>query len=66
MFRLGSEAGFNFGGTWNAVVGERKRVITIDADGRAVTVITGSPFPDVEDLWELSGPLLRTIKFAER
>ena len=65
FFRLGgAEVGGDFGGIWNTDVGERKRIIAIDVDGRTVTVVVGSPYEDVEQFWSLSGPSLQTLRFT--
>ena len=65
FFRLGGrDVGVEFGGTWNTVIGERKRVIAIDVNGRTVTVVVGSPFEDVERFWSLSEPALQTLRFS--
>ena len=65
FFRLGGrDVGVAFGGTWNTVIGERKRVIAIDVNGRTVTVVVGSPFEDVERFWSLSEPALQTLRFS--
>lgn len=64
FFRLGGrDVGVDFGGIWGTVIGERKRVIAIDVDGRTVTVVVGSPFEDVERFWSLSEPSLQTLRF---
>jgi hypothetical protein len=65
FFRLGgSDVAAGFGATWGTVIGERKRVIAIDVNGRTVTVVVGSPFEDVERFWALSEPALQTLRFS--
>ena len=65
MFRLGSPSSTEqFGSVWGAEVGERKRVVAIDVEGRTVTLVIGSPYPDVAQLWTLGEPLLQTIEFT--
>ena len=65
FFRLGGrDMGMEFGSTWGTVIGERKRVIAIDVDGETVTVVVGSPYPDVERFWSLSEPALQTLRFS--
>jgi class 3 adenylate cyclase len=66
FFRLGSPMSAEFGRTWTAEVGERKRVIAIDVDGRTVTLIAGSPYDDVAQLWAEAEVLLQTITFDAR
>jgi class 3 adenylate cyclase len=64
LFRLGDPSG---GSAWGAAyqidVGERKRVVAVDVDGRTVTFVMGSPLPDVEQFWNLAGPLVQSIQF---
>jgi hypothetical protein len=65
FFRLGGrDAESSFGATWTTSIGERKRVIAIDVNGRTVTVVVGSPFEDVESFWSLSEPSLQTLRFT--
>ena len=65
MFRLGSPSStVGFGLGWGADVGERKRVVAIDVDGRTVTLVIGSPYDDVAQLWTLAEPLLQSIQFT--
>ena len=67
FFRLGGrDVGQEFGATWGTEIGERKRIIAVDVDGRTVTVVVGSPFEDVERFWSLSEPLLQTLQFGEQ
>jgi len=62
---LGDPAGSTaWGAAYEADVGERKRVVAVDVDGRTVTFVIGSPYPDVEGLWDLAAPLIQSIKFA--
>ena len=65
LFRLGDPTGGTaWGAAYEADVGERKRVVALDVDGRTVTFVIGSPFPDVERLWNLTGTLIQSIKFT--
>jgi class 3 adenylate cyclase len=65
LFRLGDPTGGTaWGAAYEADVGERKRVVALDVDGRTVTVVTGSPYPDVERLWNLAGTAIQSIKFT--
>jgi hypothetical protein len=60
--RAGNEGGF--GQVWTAEVGERKRVIAIEVNGRTVTLVAGSPFADVEQFWIEAESVLQSIAFA--
>jgi class 3 adenylate cyclase len=65
LFRLGDPAGGTaWGAAYEADIGERKRVVAVDVDGRTVTFVIGSPLPDVEQLWNLAGPLIQSIEFT--
>ena len=64
MFRLGSASSRGFGAGWGADVGEKKRVVAIDVDGRTVTLVIGSPYSDVAQLWAIGEPLLQSIHFT--
>jgi len=65
LFRLGDPTGGTaWGAAYEADVGERKRVVALDVDGRTVTFVIGSPFRDVESLWNLAGTLIQSIKFT--
>lgn len=65
FFRLGApDARDNFGYV-TAEIGERKRVIAIDVDGRTVTLLLGSPDATVEQFWELAEPRIQTIRFTD-
>jgi class 3 adenylate cyclase len=67
LFRLGEPPrGGEFGETLEAAVGERWRIIAVDADGRTIMVAIGSPYDDVATLWTLTEPLIQTLEFAER
>jgi hypothetical protein len=65
LFRLGDPAGGTaWGAAYEADVGERKLIVAVDVDGRTVTFVIGSPYPDVEQLWSLAGPVIQSIKFT--
>jgi hypothetical protein len=38
--------------------------VAIDVDGRTVTLVIGSPYSDVAQLWALGEPLLQPIQFT--
>lgn len=63
FFRLGNASSVTFGRTWTAEIGERKRVIAIDVNGRTVTLIAGSPYEDVVQLWAEAEVVLQSITF---
>ena len=64
FFRLGgSGSGRGFGELWTAEVGERKRIVAIDVNGRTVTLISGSPYSGVEQLWRKADIVLQSINF---
>src|SRR5688500_16706525 len=61
FFRLGPVGGE--GSFWGAELGERKRMIAIDVEGKTVTFVIGSPFDDVELLWAVTEPRLQDVRF---
>jgi class 3 adenylate cyclase len=64
-FRLGDPTGGSgWGAAYEIDVGERKRVVAVDVDGRTVTFVMGSPAPDVEEFWSLAAPLTQSIHFT--
>ncbi len=66
LFRLGERPGSGFGEYLEAGVGDRWRIIAVDADGRTIMVAIGSPFDNVTSLWTLTDPQIQTLEFAER
>jgi class 3 adenylate cyclase len=63
-FRLGDPTGgADWGSAYEIDLGERKRVVAIDVDGRTVTILMGSPFPDVNALWDLTDQVIQSIDF---
>jgi len=64
-FRLGDPTGgAEWGSAYEIDLGERKRVVAIDVDGRTVTILMGSPFPDVDALWALTDQVIQSIDFT--
>ena len=63
-FRLGDPTGgADWGAAYEIDVGERKRVVAIDVGGRTVTILMGSPFPDVNAFWGLTDQVIQSIEF---
>ena len=64
-FRLGDPTGgSDWGSAYEIDIGERKRVVAIDVGGRTVTILMGSPFPDVNALWGLTDQVIQSIEFS--